>query len=113
MGLKQDFGPVLFCEMADRRHVVGEHAFERFLGFPLRMLCREHVHTVEREHSLPIERVFDPERAILIEGRDTVFRCDERLIRLIGGGANEIQDALFRRPVVPRRQRIGGLLRMR
>jgi len=61
---------------------------------------------VEAVDDLRVDRMLDPQRAVLIEGRDTSFRRDEVRTRLVGRRAHEVHNALLCRAVVPRRQRI-------
>ena len=73
------------------------------------MLGRQRHHPVEREHHLAVDRVLDPERAVLVEGGEPVRRRHEVGAARLGGGADEVEDRLLGRAVVPGRQRVGGL----
>src|SRR5208337_3875929 len=61
------------------------------------------------EDDLRVHRMLDPERAVLVEFGDALFRRHEVLARRIGGDAYEVEDRLLRRSVVPRRERRPGL----
>ena len=73
------------------------------------MLGRQRHDPVEREHHLAVDRVLDPQRAVLVEGGEPVLGRHEVGAARFGGGADEIEDRLLGRAVVPGRQRIGGL----
>ena len=73
------------------------------------MLGRQRHHPVEREHHLAVDRVLDPERAVLVEGGEPVRRRHEVGAARLGGGADEVEDRLLGRAVVPGRQGVGGL----
>ena len=75
-------------------------------SLPLRVLGRKRRHPVEREHDLRVERMRDPERAVLVEGRDAVLGRHEVGAALGGHRIDELDDRLLGRPVVPGRQRV-------
>ena len=70
--------------------------------------CERH-HPVEREHDLAVDRVLDPERAVLVEGGEPVLGRHEVGAAGLGGGVDEIEDRLLGRAVVPGRQRVVAL----
>ena len=74
------------------------------------MLGRQRPDPVEREHRLGVERMLDPERAVLVEGGDPVGRQHEVGAARRGHGVDERDDRRFRGTVVPGRQRIVGRL---
>ena len=84
------------------------YGLERLAGFPFRVLGGEFLHAVEGEHRLGIKRMLDPERAILIEGRDAILRGDVARAGPVGRRAHEIQYGLLGRPVIPGRQQLPG-----
>ena len=70
--------------------------------------CQRH-DPVEREHHLAVDRVLDPERAVLVEGGEPIRRRHEVRAARLGGGPDEVEDRLLGRAVVPGRQRVGLL----
>ena len=92
----------------------GERAFyialeqrrEWFLRFPLGMLRRERLHAVEREEELEIHRLLAPERAVVIERGDALFRRNEVRRAFLRHLFDERDDGFLRRGVIPGRQRI-------
>ncbi len=73
------------------------------------MLGRQRHHPVEREHDLAVDRVLDPERAVLVEGGEPVLGRHEVGAAGLGGGPDQVEDRLLGRAVVPGRQRVGLL----
>ncbi len=73
---------------------------------PLRGKC---LHTVKRKIQLHRHRLFAPQGAVVVEGYDAFAERHE--VRRAGFGdlLDKIDDGLFRRTVIPRRQRIGSL----
>src|SRR5262249_23689554 len=65
--------------------------------------CRDPLEAVD---DLRVNRVLDPQRAVLVERRDALLRRHEFRVGAIGRGLNEMQDRLLRCPVIPRWQRI-------
>ena len=72
------------------------------------MLRREHPHSVEREYELEIQRLFRPQRPVIVESRDALGDRDEIGRAFLRHLLDERYDGLLRAGVVPRRQRIGG-----
>ena len=68
-------------------------------------------HPVEREHRLRVERMLDPERAVLIEGGDAILGRHEARAASSWSRLHEGEDRLLGRAVVPGRQRIIRRLR--
>ena len=60
---------------------------------------------LEAKHDLRIDRMLDPERAVLVEFRDALLQRDEILARRVGGCAHEVKDRPLRGSVVPRGER--------
>ena len=87
-------------------HVALQHRRKRLLFAPFRMLRREFADTVDDEQQLEIQRLFRPERAVVVEHGDTFGRrheiCRVPRTRLV----DEVDDRPFRRRVTPGRQRI-------
>jgi hypothetical protein len=107
MGGGDDLRPVALSELRHRLVVAGEHRLERLLVLPLGVLRRERRQAVEREHRLGVERVLDPERAVVVEGGDAVG--GRHIVGAAFGGhrLDERDDRLPGRPVIPRGQRVG------
>ena len=74
---------------------------------------RHLVHAVQREEGLGIERVLDPQRAVLIEGGDALLRRHERGAAAVGRGFDKVQDCLLRRSLIPGRKDARSGLRRR
>ena len=72
------------------------------------MLGRQRLHAVEGEGELRVDRLFEPERAVIVEGGDAVFdRYVIAAFRLAYLG-HEVDDGLLGGPVVPGGQGIIG-----
>ena len=74
----------LFAGRRQRLQVAVEHGLERLLGLPARVLRRQRLDAVEDEGELDIHRLLDPQRAVVVEGRDAL------------GGRHEVGTALRR-----------------
>ena len=97
-------------KLGDRFEVAGQHGFERLDTRASSGSRFDHSrHAIEAIEQLRIDRMLDPQGAVLIEGRDALLRRDEILARRIGRVAHEIQDRLFCRAVVPGGERLGAL----
>ena len=68
-----DFDQSFFAGLRQRLQVAVQHRRERLLGLPFRMHRRHDLHAVEREGQLHIHRLLDPERAVVVEGRDALL----------------------------------------
>ncbi|MNN31714.1 hypothetical protein D3C81_1454120 [compost metagenome] len=73
------------------------------------MLRRGAFDFFEGEQHFEVHRLLAPQGAVVIEHGNAVFGFDEVLAALIGHRLHELDDLLFRRPVVPRGQRFGCL----
>ena len=60
-----------------RLQVAVEHGLERLLVLPVRVLRRERLDAVEDEGELDVHRLLDPQRAVVVEGRDALSRRHE------------------------------------
>ena len=102
-----DIEQALFPERHQCVLVVVEKRLERLFGFPLRMLRRHCLDAVEREGDLEIDRLFGPQRAVIVKGGDTLF--DRREIRRAGRGhaRDEVGDGFLHRAFVPGGQGVG------
>ena len=103
----------LFAGSGQRLHVAVQHRLERLLGLPFRMLRRQRLDAVEHEGELDVHRLLDPQRAVVVEGRDALIRRHEVGPALRRDARDEIGDRRLGRAVVPGRQRVGLRLRRR
>ena len=60
--------------------VAGEDGLERLDVFEFRLLPGEHANPVKAIHHLRIQRMLDPERAVLIEGGDAFLWRDSTVL---------------------------------
>jgi hypothetical protein len=81
--------------------IVAEKPGVLFEAQPAQPRRCERMHSVEREHGLGIQRMFDPERAVLIEGGDAVFRRHEISARWVSGRMDKAQNRLLCWPFIP------------
>ena len=90
--------------LAEPRHrlaVAGEDCLEGLLPLPFGVRAGHRRDAIERKSRLGVERVLDPERAVLVEGGDAVLGRHEARAPLVGRRLDEIQDGLLGRAVVP------------
>ena len=59
-------------------------------------------HAIESEYDLRIDRVLDPERAVLVEGRDALSERHEVWASRVGRRVDEFDDRILGGPGVPR-----------
>jgi hypothetical protein len=90
-----------------RRRVTFEHRLEGLRVLPFRMLWRQRLDPVQRVGELHVDRLFDPQRAVVVERGDPLRWRNEVGRSFPGHVSDEGDDRLFRRAIVPRRQRIG------
>jgi hypothetical protein len=90
-------------EPSDGLRIAGENSLEGFAVSQFRLLRDERPDAIEAIDDLRIDRVLDPERAVLIERGDALLRPQVAWARGVRCGAYEIEDRVFRGPVVPRR----------
>ncbi len=101
MGGHDDLDRRLFTAGECAIHVALEQRGEGLLVFPLRMLRRERLHAIEREEQLEVHRLLRPERAVVVEGGDTLGGRNKMRAALRGGRPHELDDRLLSRAVVP------------
>jgi hypothetical protein len=89
----------LFTGSRQSRHVAVEHGLEWLFGLPTRVLRRQLPDAVENEGELDIHRLLDPQRAVIVESRDTLIFGHE--IRPAGDSRNKVGDRTLRRAVIP------------
>jgi hypothetical protein len=90
-----------FSPTGDRLHVAGEDRLERLLGLPLGMLVRLFLHLVDGEDELVVHRHLDPQRAVIVEGGETVLGRDVVRPALLGHAGHVVDDGLLGHAVVP------------
>ena len=90
-------------------HVAAQDRCKGFFGLPFRMLRGQRLDAVEDEERLEIHRLFRPERAVVVEYRNTFGSRHEIRTAFAGRALDEIDNGFFGGTVLPRRQRIGGL----
>ena len=79
-----DLQHALLAHGGDGLHVAGEHRLERLLGLPFRMLIGLLLHLVDGEDELVVQRLLDPQRAVIVESGDALLRLDEVRPALLG-----------------------------
>jgi hypothetical protein len=94
---KIGFNPIA----AKRLLIVRNQRLERRIVLPFRVLRRGSLHLIEHEGQLKIQRLLGPERAVVVEDCDAVFRRDEVQVRPRGHFAHELDDRLLRGAGVP------------
>jgi hypothetical protein len=70
------------------------------------MLRRHRLDAIEREGELEVDRLFGPQRPVIVEGRDTLRDGNEVGAAVGGDARDEIGDGFLYRTLVPRGQRI-------
>jgi hypothetical protein len=93
---------ILHRELRDCGFVAGENGFEGFFVLPFRICGRECGNASERKGDLCNDRMFDPQRSVLVESREAFALRYEVGAGGIGRGLYELFDRRLRRPVVPR-----------
>ena len=73
MGGCHDLHHALLAHRRDRAHVAGQHRLERLLRLPFRMLAGQALHLGDGEGELGVDRLLDPERAVIVEGGDAIL----------------------------------------
>ncbi len=101
MRRRDDLQHALLAHRGDGLHVAGQHRLERLLGRPFGMLIGLLLHLVDGEDELIVQRLLDPQRAIIVEGGDALLGLHEVRPTLLGHLGNEVDDALLGRAVVP------------
>jgi len=86
--------------------VAGEQPLERLLCLQCRILRRHRLGAIEREGKLEIERLFGPQRAVIVECRDALLGRHEVRPALRGHARDKVGDGFFRCAVVPGRKRV-------
>ena len=77
MRRRHELHQALFAGGRKRLHVVIQHRLEWLLGFPIRILRRQHLDAIEDEGELDIHRLLDPQRAVVVERGDALLGRNE------------------------------------
>ena len=101
VGGSDDVRPIRLVEFGHRHLVVREHRLEGLGGFPFLMLGSQRFHSVQREYGLCVQRMLHPQRAILVEGGNPVFRGNVIRTGLVAGSLNELNNRLLGWSVIP------------
>ena len=108
------FGEPVHADGHDAREVAVQNGLEGLETLPFGVLGRQSPDAVDHEMRLGGQRLFDPQRAVIVEHGDAVGRGDEIGVAHGGHAGDEIKDRLPRRAVSPgRQQRAGGFGRSR
>ena len=110
---RNQFDQSLFAGRGQCLHVAVQHCCEGLLGLPFRMHRRHRLHAIEREGQLHIHWLLDPERAVIVEGRDALVDRYEVRTALRRDTRDKVEDRRFRRAVVPGGKRIALCLSLR
>ena len=73
VGRRHDLQQALFAGGRQRLHVLVEQRLERLRRLPFRMLRRHRLDAIEGEHDLEVDRLFAPQRAVIVEGGDALL----------------------------------------
>jgi hypothetical protein len=92
---------IMFAKFSQCLDVSLQHGLERLGIGPFRMLGCHRPHPIERKCQLDIHWLFNPERAIVVERRDTLGRRDKLRAAGFGYPTDEFNDGLLRRGGVP------------
>lgn len=97
MGRCDDLGNGLFAPLKRRRHVSLQDRGKGFRGLPFRMLRCQSPDPVESKGELDIDRLLDPQRAIVVEHGQPVGRGHEPVPALLRDALHKADDRLCRR----------------
>ena len=88
--------------------VAGQDGFERFDVLQFRFRRHNGRNAIQTKHQLAVDRVLNPQRAVLVEGGNALLWRDEIRRTNRGGFRHEFDDCLFGGAVVPRGQWVLG-----
>ena len=94
-------------------HIALERRRKRLLRLPFGMLRGERPQAIEGEDELEVQRLLGPQRAVIVEGGDSLGDGDEVRRSFLRHLLDERFDGLLGAGVVPGAQRIGGEGRIR
>jgi hypothetical protein len=93
----------------DRLHVAFQQRLERLFRLPLRVFRRQFLHPIEGEQDLRVHGVFDPQRAVIVEGGNTRLGRDIVRTALLRHVLDKLHEGLLGFAVIPGGQRIADL----
>jgi len=99
MGRGEDLHQSFLARFRHRLHVAFKHRPEWLLFLPVGVLRRHRPDAIQRKGELDIHRLLDPQRAVIVESRDTLIFGHE--IRPAGDSRHEVGDRTLRRTVIP------------
>jgi hypothetical protein len=88
--------------------VAFEQALEGLCGLPFRVFGSEGLHPIRGEGELGVELLFEPQRTVVIEDRNSLGGRDVVVAARIRDGRDEFQNRGLRGAVVPGGQRVRG-----
>lgn len=103
-----DLFEILDTKLQHRFTIVGENRLERLRLAPLRMLRRRCNDLVNGEGYLCVDRLLNPERAVVIKCREPIVGRNKIGRSFFCYPPNEVNDCFLRRGLVPRGQWIDG-----
>lgn len=106
MSRGDDLQQAFLAGFGQRLGVVVQQRLERLLGPPLWMLRCHRLDLIDGEGELKIERLFAPQRAIIVESCDPLGRWHELLAVLGRHACDEVDDGLLGGAIGPGRQRV-------
>jgi hypothetical protein len=68
----------------------------------------QHRHALQAIDQLRVDRMLNPQRAVLIKGGNALLGWNEFCPSGFRGGADKVDDGLFGRAIIPRGQRVLG-----
>src|SRR5215510_8930515 len=100
MRSSHELGNALF-HFRDGSHVIPEQRGKRFSVLPIRALWQKRFDSVPHKEDLEIDRLLGPERAVVVEGRDTFFGFNKIWRTFPGYSVDKINNRLLCRSIVP------------
>src|SRR6185436_4117010 len=76
---------------------------------PFRMLVGSGLHAVDGESELGVDRLLDPQRAVIVDGGDAFGRRHIVWPAVLGHRRDEVENGFLGRSVVPRWEGVGAL----
>ncbi len=101
-----DLDQRLEAQLRDRFAIPRQHGAERLDLGKLGLRLHQRRHAIEAIDELRIDRMLDPQRAVLVEGRDPLRKRHEAWACGVSRRMDEFDDRILRRPGIPRGQGI-------
>jgi hypothetical protein len=95
VGRRDEFEHPALARRRDRFQVALEHTLERLTRSPFRVFGPKRLHSIERERELEIDRLFGPERAVVVERGDPFRGRHEVRASLPRHARDEVDDRLL------------------